>query len=103
MNSIIDLMLLQDDDAILLPQRIRLHLRHHDCNQPATCGQRGTGIRGNLHPGMNRVFSLQLFQMSDFISLAGILISWQSTVCVNGTPTTHTFFSCTVVVQSFCH
>ena len=53
MNTIIDLKLLQDGDTILLPQRIRLHLRHHDGNQAATCGQRGTGIRGNLHPGVN--------------------------------------------------
>ena len=45
--------LLQNGDTILLPQRIRLHLRHHDGNQAATCGQRGTGIRGNLHPGVN--------------------------------------------------
>ena len=55
-NTIIDLMLLHDGDAILLPQRIRLHLRHHDGNQAATCGQRGTGIRGNLHPGVNSEF-----------------------------------------------
>ena len=52
-NTHIDFMLLQDGDTILLPQRIRLHLRHHDGNQAATCGQRGTGTRGNLHPGVN--------------------------------------------------
>ena len=44
-NTIVDLKLLQDGDTILLPQRIRLHLRHHDGNQAATCGQRGTGTR----------------------------------------------------------
>ena len=49
-NTIIDLKLLQDGDTILLLQRFRLHLRHHDGNQAATCGQRGAGIRGNLHP-----------------------------------------------------
>ena len=43
-------MLLQDGDTILLPQRIRLHLRHHDGNQAASCG--------NLHPGVNSVFSI---------------------------------------------
>ena len=50
-NTIIDLKLLQDGDNILLPQRI--HLRHHDGNQAATCGQLGAGIRGNHHPGLN--------------------------------------------------
>ena len=39
------------------PQRIRLHLRHHDGNQTATCGQRGTEFRGNLHPGVSSDFS----------------------------------------------
>ena len=63
-NTHIDLMLLQDGDTILLPQRFRLHLRHHDGNQAATCGQRGTGTRGNLHPGVNSDFLS--FQMSDF-------------------------------------
>ena len=47
-NTHIDLMLLQDGDTILLPQRSRLHLRQHDGNQAATCGQRGNGTRGNL-------------------------------------------------------
>ena len=28
---------------------------------------------------------------------------WRSTECVNTTPIAHTFFSCTVVVQSSCH
>ena len=45
-NTHIDLMLLQDlqdRDTILLPQRIRFHLRHHDGNQASICGQRGTG------------------------------------------------------------
>ena len=51
-------MLLQDGDTVLLPQRMRLHLRHHDGNQAATCGQRGTGIRGSSHPGVNSVFFL---------------------------------------------
>ena len=96
----IDLMLLQDGDTFLLPQRIRLHLRHHDGNQAATCGQRGTGSRGNLHLGVNFFFfskkKKKPFQMSDF-SLAGDLISWQSVGCVNSTPSAHTFFSC-----SFC-
>ena len=62
-NTIIDLMLLQDGDTILVPQRIRLELRHHDGNQAATCGQLGAGIRGNHHPGLNSdFFLLQLFQ-----------------------------------------
>ena len=42
--------------AILLPQRIRLHLRHHVGNQAAIFGQRGTGSRGTFHPGVNSVF-----------------------------------------------
>ena len=40
-NMHIDLTLLQDGDTILLPQRIRLHLRHHDGNcgfLPHFCG-----------------------------------------------------------------
>ena len=45
-NTHIDLMLFQDGDAVFLPQRFRLH-------QAALCGQRGTGIRGNLHLGVN--------------------------------------------------
>ena len=56
-NTHIDLMHLKDGDTILLPQRIRLHLRHHDGNQAATCGQRGTGTRGNLHLEVNSDFS----------------------------------------------
>ena len=55
-NTKIDLMLLQDGDTILLPQRIRLHLRHHDGNQAAACGQCGTGTRENLHPAVNSDF-----------------------------------------------
>ena len=35
-NTIIELNLRQGGDTILLPQRIRLHLRHHDGNQAAT-------------------------------------------------------------------
>ena len=45
-STYIDLMLLQDGDTILLPQPIRLHLRHHDGNQAETCGLLGTGTRG---------------------------------------------------------
>ena len=55
-NVHIDFMLLQDGDTILLPQRIRPHLRHHDGNQAATCSQRGTGTHGKLQPGVNRDF-----------------------------------------------
>ena len=58
MNMIIDLKFPQNGDTIFLPQRIRLHLRHHDGNQAATCGQFGTGIRGNLHPEVSsEIFS----------------------------------------------
>ena len=53
-NTHIDLMLPQDGDTIPLPQRI--HLRHHDGNQAATCGQLGAGIRGNIHHGVNSEF-----------------------------------------------
>ena len=82
-------MLLQDGDIILLPQRIRLHLRHHDGNQAATCGQCGNGTRGNLYPGENSDFLS--FQMSDF-SLAGNLISWQATAeCNKNTYRAHVF------------
>ena len=52
-NTIIHLELLQDGDTILLPQRTRLHLRHHDGIQAATCCQRGTGIHRNFRPGVN--------------------------------------------------
>ena len=53
-NTIVDLQLPQDGDTILLPQRI--HPRHHDGNQAATCGQLGAGTRGNLQPGVNSDF-----------------------------------------------
>ena len=53
---VIDLKLPQDGNTILLPQRIRLHLRHQDGNQAAIGGQRRTVIRGNLHPGVNSDF-----------------------------------------------
>ena len=62
-DTIIDLKHPQDRNTILLPQRIRLQLRHHDGNQGGTCGQRGTGIRGNLHLGVICVFSFWSFQM----------------------------------------
>ena len=62
-NMHIDLMLLQDGDTILLPQRTRLHLRHRlHGNQAATCGQRGSGT---LYPGVNSDFSNR-HSMSDF-------------------------------------
>ena len=64
-NTHIDFMLLQDGDTLRLPQRIRLHLRHHNGNPEATRGQRGTGTRGNLHPGVNSDFCSS-FQMSVF-------------------------------------
>ena len=90
---------LQDGDTILLPQRI--HLRHHDGNHAATCGQLGAGIRGNLHPGVNIDFSLvvpvMLFRLQEISSLVNRREG------VNRTPTAHTFVSCTVVVQSSCH
>ena len=51
-----------------------------------------TMLRGNLHLGVNSdFFLLQMFQMSDFISLAGNLVSWQSTGGVNSTLAAHTF------------
>ena len=53
MSTIIGLKLLHVGDTNVLPQRILLHLRPHDGNQATNCGQRGTGIRGNLHPGVN--------------------------------------------------
>ena len=92
MNTDIDLNLQQDGDTILLPQRIRLHLRHRDGNQTATCGQHGTGIRGNLLPGVNsEFFSSSIVPDKWFLMLrAGNLISWQSTEGVNSTA--HTFF-----------
>ena len=66
-NTIIDMKLPQDGDTVLLPQRILLHLRHHDGNQAATCGQRGTGIRGNLHPGVNSDFFSSFNVPDDFL------------------------------------
>ena len=69
-NTIIDLKLPQDGE--------RIHLRHHDGKQAATCGQLGAGIRGKHHPGLKSNFSFSsLFR--DVISLARNLISWQST------------------------
>ena len=77
MNTIIDLKLPQDGDTILLPRRI--HLRHHDGNQAANCGQLGLGVRGTRHPWLNSSnFLLSLLR--DVISL------------VNSTPTAHTYF-----------
>ena len=59
-----------------------------------TCCQRGTWIRGNLHPGVN-FFDCSRYVIS--ISLAGNLMSWQSTGGKkDSTPTTNTFLSCTV-------
>ena len=66
-KTIIDLkLLLHNGDTILLPQRI--HLRNHDDNQAATCGQLGARIRGNHHPGLNSelCFLLWLFQWCHF-------------------------------------
>ena len=99
-NAIIDLKFLQDGDTILLPQRI--HLRHHDGKQAATCGQLGAGILGNHHPGLNSEFFL-FNCSSDVISLAAIYNLLTIDGRLNSTLTTHTFFSCTVVVQSSCH
>ena len=92
-NMHIDLMLLQDGDTILLPQRIRLH----DGNQASTCGQRGTGTRGNLHPGVNNDFFKKSFQMSVFFDFAcrkcnRLAIHGRSGV--NSTLSAHTLFSC---------
>ena len=69
--------------------------------QRLVVGQFGAGIRGNVHPGLNSEFFFDC--SSDVLSLAGNIITWQSTVGVNSTLTAHTFFSCTVVVQSSCH
>ena len=77
-NTIIDLKLPQDGDTVLLPRRI--HLRHHDDNQAATCGHHGAGIHGNHHPRLKSDFFFNC--ASDVFSLAGNLISWQSTGCV---------------------
>ena len=57
MNAVIDLKLLQDDDG----------------NQAATCGQRGTEIRGHLHPGENSDYSFNCSRRVIFISRAGKL------------------------------
>ena len=79
---------------ILLPQRIRLHLRHHDGIQAATCRQRGNVTHGNLHPGVSSVFFNRPRMSVFFNSLAGNLISWQATGGVNSTLSADTFFSC---------
>ena len=107
-NTITDLKLPQDGDTILLPRRI--HLRHHDGNQAANCGQLGAGIRGTRHPGLNSFFFL-LSLFRDVISLAGDLISWQSTgVCRQHTHRVHDFLMhscCTdlflLVVRVYSH
>ena len=71
-NTIFDLNLLRNSDTIFLPRRI--HLRHHDDNQSATCGQLGARIRGNRRPGLNSDFFFN--RSSDVISLAGNLTSF---------------------------
>ena len=68
-NTIIDLKFPQDADTIFLTRRI--HLRHHDGNQAATCGQHGVGIRGTRHPGLNSHFF--------FFNFSSLHVSWQST------------------------
>ena len=70
---------------------IRLHLRHHNGNQAAPCGQRGTGIRGNLHLRMNSDFLKKVPDERFLISFAGNLISWQSTGCKQYTYRAHVF------------
>ena len=75
-NTIIGLMSIQDGDTILLPQRI--HLRHHDGNQAATCGQLGTGTRGSLYPGVNSDFFI-VPDESFVFRLPVNLNYWQST------------------------
>ena len=62
-TTIVDLVLLDDDHNILLPQRT--HLRHHDGNQAAICGRFGAGNRGYHHLGWNSDF-LSLFQLCHF-------------------------------------
>ena len=99
-NTVIDLKLLQDGDTIFPPPRI--YLRHHDGNQAATCGQLGTGIRGNHYPGLNSDFFFPNCSR-DVISLARNWISWQSTEGVNSTLPRTPFLLCPVVVQSSCH
>ena len=85
-NTITDLTVPQDGDAILLPRRTRL--RHYDGNRAATCGQLGAGIRGNHHPGLNSEFCF--FSCSnDVISLARNLICGQSTGCKQYTYRAH--------------
>ena len=98
-NTHIDLMLLQDGDTIFLPQRIRLHLRHHDGNQAVTFGQHGTGTHGTLHHGVNSDYFIV---PDERFSLAGNAICQQSTAGVNSTPSAHTFFSCAQFVSVYC-
>ena len=97
-NMHIDLMLPRDGDTVLLPQRIRLHLRHHDGNQAATCSQRETGIRGNPHLGVNS--DLLTFQMSDFFACHKFNLL-ESTGGVNSTRA-HLFLmhSCCTIILS---
>ena len=88
-STITDVNLAQDGDSTLPPGRI--HLRHRTGSRAATGSQIEAGIRGKHHPGLNSIFS-SLFR--GVISLAGNLISWQSTGGV------HHIFSCTVVAQT---
>ena len=70
--------------------------------QRLVVGQLGAGIRGNYHPGLNSDFFFDC--SSDVISLAGNLISWQSTgEGVNSTPTAHTCFSYSHLVTDFTY
>ena len=55
----------------------RIHLRQNTGNQAPTGSQFEAGIRGKHHPGLNSSNFSSLFR--DVISLAGNLISWQST------------------------
>ena len=79
--------------SILLPRRI--HLRHHTGNKAATGSHIDAGIRGKHHPGLNSNFS-SLFR--DVISLAGNLISWQSTGGVDR----HTYRAPHFLMHSCC-
>ena len=93
-NTITDLNLVHDGDPTLPPGR-RIHLRHRTGSRTATGSQIEGGIRGKRHHGLNSNFS-SLFR--DVISLAGNLISCQSTEGVDG----HTYRAPHFLMHSRC-
>ena len=79
-NTITDLNLVQDGGSTLPPDQ-HLRLRHRTGSNMTIGIRIKVGILGEPHPGLNSFFEEKMFR--DVISLAGNLISQQSTECVD--------------------